>query len=117
MIVLCFAVTLSFLSLSLSFSLSTVSLMGLLEQIGSAYRCLCNYDLGMAVQLFQSLPAHQRETAWVKGQVARAYFAGERFKKVQSYIRTSLFYNYDHQSKNSNVVAVVFYTCSAVGHL
>lgn len=58
--------------------------MNLLEQIGSAYQSLCNYNLGMAVQLFQSLPAHQQETAWVKGQMARAYFAGERFKKVCS---------------------------------
>ena len=68
--------------LSFTVSLSLVSLMSLLEQIGSAYQSLCSYNLGMAVQLFQSLPAHQRETAWVKGQIARAYFAGERFKKV-----------------------------------
>ena len=56
--------------------------MSLLEQIGSAYQSLCTYDLGMAVRLFQSLPTHQRETTWVKGHMARAYFAGERFKKV-----------------------------------
>ena len=67
-------------------SLFPVSLMSLLEQIGYAYQSLCSYDLGVAVRSFQSLPAHQRETAWVKGQIARAYFAGERYKKVVSLV-------------------------------
>ena len=82
--------------------------MSLLGQIGSAYQSLCTYDLGLAVQLFQSLPAHQQETAWVKGQIARAYFAGERFKKVHNCwhcIHSPLFYNYD-PSKNSDAVLV-----------
>lgn len=56
--------------------------MHLMKQIGTAYQALCNYELGKAVRLFQSLPCNHCETAWVKSHVARAYFAGERFKKV-----------------------------------
>lgn len=53
-----------------------------MDQLATAYRALCSYELGTAIRLFNALPSHHRETAWVKGQVARAYFAGERFKKV-----------------------------------
>lgn len=71
-------------SFPLSF-LSPGSLLRLMADLATAYQALCTYDLGMAVRLFQSLPPHHRDTAWVKSLIARAYFAGERFKKVSEH--------------------------------
>lgn len=57
------------------------SFMQLLSCLGQAYQALMTYDLGRAVQLFQSLPPHHWETPWVLGQVAQAYFSAERFEQ------------------------------------
>ena len=56
--------------------------MQLMTHIGRAYQAMRNYDLGKAIRVFQSLPAHHWETPWVLGQVAFTYFAAERFEKV-----------------------------------
>ena len=64
--------------------------MQLLQTIGLAYQALSSYDLGTAVHRFQSLPPHHHDTPWVLSQVARAYFAGERFKKVSSLEETAV---------------------------
>ena len=56
--------------------------MELLGQVAESYKALVTYDLGEAVRLFQGLPPHHWDTPWVLTQVAHAYFAAERFKKV-----------------------------------
>jgi hypothetical protein len=61
---------------------SVASFTELLLCLGKAYQALMKYDLGRAVRTFQSLPPHHWETPWVLGQVARAYFAAERFEQV-----------------------------------
>lgn len=60
----------------------SASLMHLLQQVGSAYHALCQYDLVRAIRQFRSLPPNHHHTPWVLGQVARAYFVGEKFKEV-----------------------------------
>ena len=64
--------------------------MKLLSFIGQAYQALMIFDLEQAIRLFLSLPPHQQETPWVLGQVAKAYFAAERFKKVRYWVVLTL---------------------------
>ncbi len=58
--------------------------MQLLVKLGSAYQSLSSYNLGQAIEDFQSIAAHHSGTAWVTSQLARAYFAGEKFKQVHA---------------------------------
>ena len=64
------------------FSAPTDSLMQLLVKLGSAYHSLSLYNLGQAIEEFETIAPHHSGTAWVTSQLARAYFAGERFKQV-----------------------------------
>ncbi|XP_064389846.1 cell division cycle protein 27 homolog isoform X2 [Halichondria panicea] len=57
------------------------SLMQLLVKLGSAYHSLSLYNLGQAIEEFETIAPHHSGTAWVTSQLARAYFAGERFKQ------------------------------------
>ena len=71
------------LTLLFKFSHASASLMKLVSHLGQAYQLLMNFDLGKAVDLFQSLPMHQWNTPWVLVQMGHVYFAAERFKKVR----------------------------------
>ena len=61
--------------------------MQLMAHIGHAYHALRSYNLGRAVRTFQSLPPRHRETSWVLGQLAMAYFSAERFEKVSCLVQ------------------------------
>ena len=58
-------------------------LLKLLLGVGKAYAALAQYDCCKAVQLFEELPEHQYNTAWVLAQIGRAYFERGDFQKVR----------------------------------
>lgn len=63
--------------------LLTGGLLKLLLAIGKAYAALSQYDCRMALQLFEELPEHQYDTAWVLTQIGRAHFEQGNFQKVK----------------------------------
>lgn len=59
-------------------------ILKLLLGLGKAYSALSQYDCHKAVQLFEDLPEHQHNTAWVLAQIGRAYFERGDFQKAAS---------------------------------
>ena len=56
--------------------------MKLLLGVGKAYAALAQYDCRRSIQLFEELPEHQYNTAWVLTHIGRAYFERGDFQKV-----------------------------------
>ncbi|KAI9831605.1 MAG: anaphase-promoting complex subunit cdc27 [Phylliscum demangeonii] len=68
-----------------------LSLLTLFRYLGTGYYELSRFRCREAVENFDKLPASQRETAWVLGQLGRAYYeqtayaqAGRYFKKLRA---------------------------------
>nr|KAG5703820.1 hypothetical protein BaRGS_031454 [Batillaria attramentaria] len=69
------------------FQMQQQSLGGLLKLllgVGRAYAALAQYDCRKCIQLFEELPEHQYNTAWVLTQIGRAYFEQGDFQKAAS---------------------------------
>ena len=49
-------------------------LLGLFKNLGEGYYLLTHFKCRKALQLFESIPSSQRETAWVLSQMGRAHF-------------------------------------------
>ena len=61
--------------------------MKLLQQAGTAYQCLHNYDLVTSLRCFRSLPPRHCGSAWCLSLMARAYHAGERYREAAKLFR------------------------------
>ncbi|XP_076460272.1 cell division cycle protein 27 homolog isoform X2 [Babylonia areolata] len=59
-------------------------LLRLLLGVGKAYAALSQYECASAVELFEELPEHQYNTAWVLSHIGRAYFEQGDFQKAAS---------------------------------
>ncbi|KAL8586157.1 hypothetical protein ACOMHN_057720 [Nucella lapillus] len=62
-------------------------LLRLLLGVGKAYAALSQYECSKAVELFEELPEHQYNTAWVLSHIGRSYFEQGDFQKASSIYR------------------------------
>ena len=58
--------------------------MALLQDMGHAWLALSRYDCKRAIELFEALPVHQFNTAWVLENVAIAYYEMLDYNTVSS---------------------------------
>ena len=66
-------------------------LFELFQKLGNGYFALSHYQCQDALRVFQSIPASQRETAWVLAQMGRAYYEQAAYsdaEKIFHRIRT-----------------------------
>ena len=66
-------------------------LLDLFRQLGTGYFQLSHYQCQDAIRVFQSIPAPQRDTAWVLAQIGRAYYEQASYaeaEKIFTRIRT-----------------------------
>lgn len=60
-------------------------LLDLFTKLGSGYFALCHYQCNEAVQLFNAIPAGQRDTPWVLAQIGRALYEQTTYAEAEKY--------------------------------
>ena len=60
-------------------------LLDLFTKIGSGYFALCHYQCNEALQLFNSIPAGQRDTPWILAQIGRALYEQTSYAEAEKY--------------------------------
>ena len=61
------------------------NLLDLFGRIGSAQLSLTNYDCQTAIQIYNSLPSGQRETAYVLAQIGKAYYEQASYADAEKF--------------------------------
>ncbi|XP_052079303.1 cell division cycle protein 27 homolog [Mytilus californianus] len=62
---------------------SLTGILHLLQCIGKAYQALSQYDCKKAIEMYQDLPIHQYNTAYVLCQLGRAYFELSEYQNAE----------------------------------
>jgi anaphase-promoting complex subunit 3 len=60
-------------------------LLDLFLKLGAGYYSLCHYQCDKALELFNSVPAAQRDTPWVLAQIGRAHFEQSEWAEAVKY--------------------------------
>ena len=73
------------------------SILNLFKKMGTGYFLLAQFQCRSALQMFESIPMAQRDTAWVLSKIARAHFElgsysepAEAFAKVRDVAHASV---------------------------
>ncbi|XP_071148827.1 cell division cycle protein 27 homolog [Mytilus edulis] len=62
---------------------SLTGILHLLQCIGKAYQALSQYDCKKAIEMYEDLPIHQYNTAYVLCQLGRAYFELSEYQNAE----------------------------------
>ncbi|KAJ9613913.1 anaphase-promoting complex subunit cdc27 [Cladophialophora chaetospira] len=60
-------------------------LLELFGRIGSGQLSLTNYDCLTAIQIYNSLPSHHRETPYILSQIAKAYYEQAQYAEAEKF--------------------------------